>query len=153
MATFLLEMALDQARIRQRIAERLTAWRESKNLIQPDAARVLGLSARQYQRLEKAQSTPRWRTIEQVAERMEISVADLIGMEELASLPASSQPPRTVDLDDERFERLFAELQILRDGQAGIQAAQESIEKRLDALSAPRRGRASGQGHRSDGGS
>lgn len=142
MATFLLEMALDQARIRQRIAERLIAWRGAG--IQPDAARALGISGRQYQRLEKAQSTPRWRTIEQIADRMGISVGDLIGVEDL--LPATVQPPATVDLYDERFEQLVAELKGLRAGQVQIQAAQDEIGKRLDALSVRRRRQAPGQG-------
>lgn len=146
-ATFLLQMALDQERIRQRVASRLLAWRGA--LSQQTAAARLGISYRQYQRLERGQSTGRWRTLEQIADGLGISVADLIGVEESA-FPASPRPPGTLDLGDGRFDRLLEELAGLRSGQVEIQAAQDAIGKRLDALATQRQRRASGRADRSD---
>lgn len=151
MATFLLEMALDQERVRQRIAARLLAWRQSKNLIQPDAARQIGISNRQYQRLEAGHSTARWATIDMVADGLGISVEDLIG-EGASGVPAraDSPPKPSLRLDDDRFALLLAELTLLRSGQVEIQASQEQIERRLDALATQLPDQVSGQGSRSD---
>lgn len=151
MATFLLEMALDQERIRQRVASRLIAWRGG--LTQQDAAARLGISYRQFQRLERGQSTGRWRTLELLADGMGISVGDLIGEEGSRFLVDSrlAESPEKVDFDVLRFDRLFEELKILRDGQLEIQAVQDEIGKRLDALLVPRSAGTSDQGSRSDG--
>lgn len=144
MATFLLEMALDQERVKQRIAARLKSWRDGTRMNQADAARHVGLSYRQYQRLEKAQSTARWRTIEMLAERLEINVGDLIGEDEGPEEAFARAQP--LDQDDERFDRLFAEMKQLLAGQSELQAEQVRIGKRLERLAGKQRHRASAQG-------
>lgn len=84
-STFLLEVALDQARVRQRLAAALLRERgkrgrgDARKYPQPEMARLLNLSLRQYQRIEAGESMPRWRTLEQMADRLDITVADLIG--------------------------------------------------------------------------
>lgn len=91
-ATFLLEVALDEARIKERLAAALRKWRGPRS--QLDVYRETGLSYRQYQRLENAQSLPRWRTLEELAERTGIDMAEIVGGDEEAE---AAEPTR----DDE----------------------------------------------------
>jgi transcriptional regulator with XRE-family HTH domain len=81
-ATFLLEVALDQERLKQRIAEVLRRERERRHITQMVVATDLEqLSYRQYQRVENGQSMPRWKALEELAGYFDISLSDLLGEE------------------------------------------------------------------------
>jgi transcriptional regulator with XRE-family HTH domain len=84
-ATFLLQVALDEARTRQRIAAALLAARarlgggDARRFPQPKMAEVLGVSLRTYQHWEAAETMPRWRNLEEIADRLEVDVSELVG--------------------------------------------------------------------------
>lgn len=112
-ATFLLEVALDEAQIKERLAAALREWRGRRS--QLDVYAETGLSYRQYQRLENAQSLPRWRTLEAIAERTGIDLADIVGDgEERETLTSSESDGLREELAEVRGElaelrRLFEE--------------------------------------------
>ena len=79
-ATFLLEVALDRARMKTRLARLLFDERVKRGggdphrFAQPEMARLIGYSARQYQRLENADdpSLPGWRDLERIMEKLDL---------------------------------------------------------------------------------
>lgn len=114
-STFLLEVALDRARLKQRLAETLIDERtrrgrgDARQFPQPQMADLLGYSLRQYQRLENPDdpNLPTWSGIEAIAERLSIDAADLFASAETPDTPltdaAESAP------DEALLRRLVAE--------------------------------------------
>lgn len=97
-ATFLLEMALDRARLKERLAARLFAERaarghgDARRFPQPEMARLIGYSIRQYQRLEDPddQSLPSFADLERIAGVLEFDVADLFADDDRVEVTPSS---------------------------------------------------------------
>lgn len=134
-ATFMLEVALDAANVRERLAAALREWRGTR----PQLAvyQLTGLSYRQYQRVENAQSMPRWRNLEQLAERTGIDLAHVIGEDE--SSPAT--PAQAASGEQATMQRVLAELRDLRVGQDEISQRLARLE---ESGSAEAHGRARG---------
>lgn len=86
-ATFLLEVALDRARMKSRLAGVLNAERakrgggDARRFAQPEMARLLGYSLRQYQRLEDANdpSLPSWSDLERIMELLDLDATQIFG--------------------------------------------------------------------------
>lgn len=109
-ATFLLEVALDRARLKQRLAAVLLAERTERGLgdarrfPQPAMAAVLGYSLRQYQRLEDPDdpNLPSWNNIEVIADKLGLDPSDLFGDDGSEPKPTengSATPPPQSELD------------------------------------------------------
>lgn len=101
---FLLEVALDQERIKQRLARLLREHRESQRP-KPSQLQVsleLGdvVSYRQYQRWEAAESMPEWKQLEAIAVYLGIGVDDLLDDDEVDELPAEVTRLREVPRAD-----------------------------------------------------
>lgn len=124
LSTFLLEMALDEARIRERLSERLLAERETRGggntrrFPQPMMADLLDVTLRTYQEWEGAVRVPSWRNLEKIAERLGIEITELFEDDEEEVEPAVT------------FE---SELHALREELAGVRAVVERVEKLLRA--------------------
>lgn len=114
-ATFLLEVALDAARINEQIAGRLRAERERRHLTQEKMAPLVGLSLRQYQRLENGQSMPRWSNIEQIAAALDLDVSALLEAEPGDEAePVAGASGGTAGFDDARLERMEGQIAEVR---------------------------------------
>lgn len=124
-ATFLLEVALDRARMKARLAGILVAQRsergggDARRFPQPEMARLLGYSLRQYQRLEDANdpSLPSWSDLERIMGILDLDAAAIFE-------PYDDEQPSTLVSRD-------VELQELRDQ---ISSNHDEVIKRLDAL-------------------
>lgn len=89
-ATFLLEVALDRARLKQRLAAVLYEERvkrgggDARRFPQPKMAALLDYSLRQYQRLEDPDDggLPSWADLERIADRLDLDGATLFGDDE-----------------------------------------------------------------------
>lgn len=86
-ATFLLEVALDRARMKERLAAVLLAERakrghgDPRRFAQPAMADLLGYSLRQYQRLEDPDdpNLPGWSKLEAIADKLGLEASGLFG--------------------------------------------------------------------------
>jgi hypothetical protein len=84
-ATFLLEVALDRARTKARLAGVLLQERarrgggDARRFPQPQMAALLGYSLRQYQRLEDPEDTslPGWNDLERIMGRLELDASTI----------------------------------------------------------------------------
>lgn len=127
-ATFLLEVALDRARLKQRLAEALYRERvlrgggEARRFPQPKMAELLDYSLRQYQRLENADdpNLPSWNDLERIADRLDLDAAALFG---------DAEDEETVSRDDE----LHALREELGEVRGQLAAVQRLLEERLPA--------------------
>lgn len=124
-ATFLLEVALDQERLKTRIAALLRAHRVSlrppeglPQLDYRDRFVINGkpVSYRQYQRWEAAQSMPEWKWMEVIADVLGVTQADLLADEEPAApADAPAEEPAGLAQIDARLARIEAALGIPRE--------------------------------------
>lgn len=99
---FLLEVTLDQERIKQRIARLLREHRENQRP-KPSQLQVsleLGdvVSYRQYQRWEGAESMPEWKQLEAISDYLGIGVDALLDDDEADTLPSEVTRLREVPL-------------------------------------------------------
>jgi hypothetical protein len=98
LATFLLEMALDKARMKARLASVLLEERQqrghgdARRFPQPAMAALLGYSLRQYQRLEDPDegSLPLWEDLTQILAKLGRPDSDIFGEDADAADPAES---------------------------------------------------------------
>ena len=85
LSTFLLEMALDEAHIRERLAALLLAERakrgggDARRFPQPRMAALIEVETRAYQDWEAGVRIPKWSNLEKIAEVLKLEVADLVG--------------------------------------------------------------------------
>lgn len=145
-ASFLLEMALGEAQLRERFGRALFDWRkrrgrgDAKRFSQAAAAGELEVSLRTYQHWEAAKHLPRsWADIEAVCEAIGVDAAVILGdapAEEPRHLRAVS--PGSEDPLDRLEERLTAALEVVQEAQAELLALRES--RRAASGSPPRRG-------------
>lgn len=113
--TFLLEVALDRARVKQRLAAALTRERErrggddARRFPQPKMAELLGYSLRQYQRLEDPDdpSLPRWDDLEKIADKLGLEGDELFG--DATAEPTT--PEVASDAREARLDQLEARLE------------------------------------------
>jgi transcriptional regulator with XRE-family HTH domain len=123
-ATFLLEVALDRARLKQRLAEALHRERvrrgggDARRFPQPKMAELLGYSLRQYQRLENSEdpNLPSWNDLERIAEVLELDAGELFASEE----------PEGVSRD--------AEVRVLREELAESRGQYAALEREIQEL-------------------
>jgi hypothetical protein len=109
-ATFLLEVALDRARMKTRLAGVLAEERarrgggDARRYPQPQMAQLLGYSLRQYQRLEDPEdpSLPGWNDLERIMEILELDASAIFGDRDEAVDVAT--PGDVVDLRELRDE-------------------------------------------------
>lgn len=100
-ATFLLEMALDKARMKARLAAVLADERrqrgngDPRRFPQPEMAALLGYSLRQYQRLEDAgdPSLPTWDDLTAILTKIERDPSEIFADDELALEAAVESAP------------------------------------------------------------
>lgn len=112
-STFLLEVALDRARMKQRLAAALLAQRvergggDARRFPQPAMAQLLGYSLRQYQRLEDPDdpNLPTWNNIESIGDKLGLNASELFGDEPEGEQPAAT-PPLTTDEVLQRLDRI-----------------------------------------------
>lgn len=134
LSTFLLEMALDEARLRERFAAALLDWRkrrgggDAERFPQLEAARELGAGYRTYQHWEAADHLPRrWADVERILELIGATNSDLF---------AEDEPPAPIELegasDDPSQEPLLAELAELRTAIARVEAGLARLADRLE---------------------
>jgi transcriptional regulator with XRE-family HTH domain len=110
-ATFLLEVALDRARMKTRLARLLFEERvkrgggDAHRFAQPEMARLIGYSARQYQRLENADdpSLPGWRDLERIMEKLDLDPSAIFSEEE-------NEPEVSAPTGDGQADRLEAQI-------------------------------------------
>lgn len=144
-ATFLLEVALDRARTKARLAAILRSERaqrgagEASRFPQPEMARLLGYSLRQYQRLEDPDdpSLPRWNELERIMGELGLPASEIFSDD----VPASSARATADDGVQATLRRVLDQLQELQAGQAEIADRLERLE---DARSPQARRRATG---------
>jgi transcriptional regulator with XRE-family HTH domain len=94
LATFLLEMALDKARMKARLASVLIEERtkrghgDARRFPQPEMADLLDYSLRQYQRLEDpdSESLPNWDTLTRILDLLGRPSSDIFGDDEEAEI-------------------------------------------------------------------
>jgi transcriptional regulator with XRE-family HTH domain len=121
MATFLLEVALGQERVKQRLSEWLSAERGRRHLTQQKMAEFLGASYRMYQRYEAGQSLPRWRHLEQMAEKLGTDLGHVLAIDE--PLPTTDSESSSLQ---EGLEALRAEFAAFRDEVREYQQSQRA---------------------------
>lgn len=109
-ATFLLEMALDRAQMKERLARVLLEERtkrghgDPRRFPQPEMARLLSVALRTYQRWEAPDDPmlPYWRNLEQIAATLDRDLADLVGDADqdaaAALVPATDRAEEVADL-------------------------------------------------------
>lgn len=131
LSTFLLEMALDESRMRERFAAKLLAERtrrgggDARRYPQPQMAELLGTTLRSYQGWEAGERMPRWRNLERIAATLAWNVSELFEDDELPPEPEA-----------DRLTALEAKVS------AGFHALEEAIEQLAAQLR--RRGRTGG---------
>lgn len=136
-STFLLEVALDQERLKQRIAERLRDYRQSlgPGYPQEKVAPLFGVGFSTYQRWERAVSMPRWTHLERMAEVMRIDIAELVG-----DGPDANQVVAEVSTLDEIHAILDALDRRLRRIERRLEKLPPAEPQRKQAAKAGRRG-------------
>lgn len=108
---FLLEMALDKARMRERLAARLLQERarrgggDARRFPQPEMASLLNVSLRTYQGWESETILPSWRNLEGIASALEWDLEELFGDE---SAPDVEVPDVAATQQDEAAESVLA---------------------------------------------
>lgn len=138
--TFLLEVALDRARVKQRLAIALVDERsrrgggDARRFPQPEMARELGYSLRQYQRLENPDdpSLPRWGELEQIAERLGLDADRLFGDD------GDEPPTPPVGAPAGDLDALFVEVRNVAEEVRQLRAAVRRLEGRLPRREGPR---------------
>jgi transcriptional regulator with XRE-family HTH domain len=109
-STFLLEVALDQERLKQRIAQVLRQHRASLGPGYPQerVAPLYSVSFSTYQRWERGISMPRWNQLEKIAEVTGLSVAELVddGATPAAAAAEEGEVLQRLDEIVARLERL-----------------------------------------------
>lgn len=131
LSTFLLEMALDKARMKARLAAVLLDERTRRGLgdarryPQPEMARLLGYSLRQYQRLEDADdpSLPGWDDLTEILAKLERPETDVFGSDNISDAPAPAVQPDPVAATG-------------REGPAGLAAEVAAQRRLLEAIAA-----------------
>jgi transcriptional regulator with XRE-family HTH domain len=93
MATFLLEVALGQERLKQRISRWLAKERDERRLSQLEMAQLVEISYRQYQRYESAESLPRWRQLERMAEVLGTDIGHVLAIAETPTETTDEEEP------------------------------------------------------------
>lgn len=91
-ATFLLEVALDQERIKQRVGDLLREHRRKLGYPQERVAPLFGVSFRTYQRWEGAEVMPRWSQMETIAEQLGVDVSEIVGEQAHAPPLVETEP-------------------------------------------------------------
>jgi transcriptional regulator with XRE-family HTH domain len=127
LSTFLLEMALDKARMKGRLAavlqdeRRIRGRGDARRFPQPEMARLLGYSLRQYQRLEDPDdgSLPTWDALTEILTKLERPQSDIFGEEETDEQPAeepavSPDRPAAAGAEEARDLRVLVDA-LLRD--------------------------------------
>lgn len=142
-ATFLLEMALDKARMKARLAAVLADERrqrgngDPRRFPQPEMAALLGYSLRQYQRLEDPDdpSLPTWDDLTAILAKLERDPAEIFADDEelaleaaVASESAATPDPAAAGVEASRELRVLVEA-LLR--AQGIDPAQVLRDERL----------------------
>lgn len=119
-STFLLEVALDQERLKQRIAGRLREYRQSLGPGYPQerVAPAFGVSFSTYQRWERGISMPRWAQLERIADVIGIDMVDLVGGDAIpevaagaADAPFDERILALLDAMDRRLRRIERQLE------------------------------------------
>jgi hypothetical protein len=126
-STFLLEVALDQDRVRQALARALRQYtgrdEPRARITQDEMAKRLAarrypdgagsLTTRTYQRWEAAETVPDWTWLEAISAEIEIPISELIASGEESDEPAVSSTPyetRLRQIVHEELEALRADL-------------------------------------------
>lgn len=121
LSTFLLEVAFDRARMKKRFAAALLEQRaergggDPRRFPQPEMAALLGVGLRQYQRWEDPEdpSLPYWRNLEQIAEELNVDVAEIVGSDQQpVSVDDIPDDPEAPEAD--RLGRLEVEVREMR---------------------------------------
>lgn len=131
-ATFLLELALDRAHLKARLAARLLDERtrrgmgDARKFPQPKMADLIGYSLRQYQRLEDAEdsSMPSFADMEEIAAKLEFDMAELFA-DEPEETPAEDVTPSPSPGDVGELRRELAHLR------GALQRAQDETRQSL----------------------
>lgn len=131
LATFLLEMALDRSRIKARFAAMLLDERtargdgDARRFPQPEMAKLLGYSLRQYQRLEDPDnaSMPGWRGINNILATLGRDEDDVF-----TSPGENKTPPASADVQEQLWEAL-AMLRDIRSGQRELADRVKRLEE------------------------
>jgi hypothetical protein len=145
-ATFLLEVALDEQRVRERVAKTLRTYRDAQwpKLTQYDMTQRVNermterfpdmdekkrsISYRQYQRWENAQSKPEWMFLETIAEFGGFDVSEFYARpDDEVDEPAAEE---SLDLR-QVTEELVAAAVVLVDEAARLATVRERLEARL----------------------
>jgi len=121
-STFLLEVALDRARMKQRLAAALLAQRvergggDARRFPQPAMAQLLGYSLRQYQRLEDPDdpNLPTWNNIEAISAKLNLNASAIFGEDEPVEEPPAPATPPSDDLLFQKVEALETAVEALR---------------------------------------
>lgn len=122
LSTFLLEMALDKARMKGRLASVLVDERrkrghgDAKRFPQPKMAELLGYSLRQYQRLEDADdgSLPSWDDLTEILAKLDRPPSDIFGDDEPVSRAATAPRLEGAAAEEARDLRILVDA-LLRD--------------------------------------
>lgn len=123
LSTFLLEVALNRRRVKERLAALLIEERgrrapdgsgDPRRFPQPEMARLLGYSLRQYQRLEDPEdgSLPRFDQMQQLLEKLDRPSSDVYGDEEPPSLETTGEDD---DVNEDRLARMEEEVGEVRE--------------------------------------
>jgi transcriptional regulator with XRE-family HTH domain len=127
LSTFLLEMALDKARMKGRLAavlqdeRRIRGRGDARRFPQPEMARLLGYSLRQYQRLEDPDdgSLPTWDDLNEILAKLGRPQSDIFAEESdepplNGELGATPDPPEAATVEETRDLRILVDA-LLRD--------------------------------------
>lgn len=146
-STFLLEVAFDRAGVKRRLAAALVAERtrrgggDARRFPQPEMARELGYSLRQYQRLEDPDdpNLPSWKNVEAIAEKLGLDTTVIFDDGVVDEQVTPSSDAETIAALREEVGRLQQEVQASRqDTQAGRREVKQLLE-RVEALLETRR--------------
>lgn len=143
LSTFLLEMALDKARMKERLAAVLLEERkkrghgDARRFPQPEMASLLGYSLRQYQRLEDPNegSMPVWGDLYEILDKLGRPHTDIFGDEEPPPVepppdePESGDPIKALSERFSTLERQMARIERLLESQASTGSEPGSTEE------------------------
>jgi len=125
LATFLLEMALDKARMKARLAAVLADERrqrgkgDPRRFPQPEMAALLGYSLRQYQRLEDESdpSLPSWDDLNAILEKLGRDAGDIFADDdEPADAPPATPDRAEAGVEETRELRALVEALLRAEG-------------------------------------
>lgn len=119
--------------LKERIAQHLREIREKKDMTQEDVARAVGVTTRQYQRWERAVSTPYWRNIEALADVLGVAPEVIVDYPNAANGTTPSEGDRLA-----RMRRDMAEIEARSvSNSERIAALERRIEDLIRQLEAP----------------